>query len=152
MPHTCVSELRLVACSAPSHYQNQCWDFIKWTFRNKIQWNFNQNTKLFIHENASENIVCEMAAILSGGVGGYRVKYGVWILIQMPLTNCNMSNSQRVPLSTRVEFGNMWAFPDSKVHVANMGSTWVPANESCYQCCFGWWNVTEHVTSHYLTH
>ena len=27
----------------------------------------NQNTKLFIHENASENIVCEMAAILSTG-------------------------------------------------------------------------------------
>ena len=27
--------------------------------------NFNQNTKLFIHENASEKIVCEMAAILS---------------------------------------------------------------------------------------
>ena len=32
---------------------------------NKHQWNFNQNTKLFIHENASKNIVCEMAAILS---------------------------------------------------------------------------------------
>ena len=29
--------------------------------------NFNQNTTLFIHENASENIVCEMAAILSRG-------------------------------------------------------------------------------------
>ena len=27
---------------------------------------FYQNTRLFIHENASENIVCEMAAILSG--------------------------------------------------------------------------------------
>ena len=29
-----------------------------------------QNTKLFIHENASENIVCEMAASLSKGRGG----------------------------------------------------------------------------------
>ena len=28
---------------------------------------FNQNTKLFICENASENIICEMAAILSTG-------------------------------------------------------------------------------------
>ena len=34
---------------------------------NKLQWNFNQNTKLFIHENASEKIVCEMVAILSRG-------------------------------------------------------------------------------------
>ena len=30
------------------------------------QWNFNQNRKLFIHKNASENIVCEVASILSG--------------------------------------------------------------------------------------
>ena len=35
-----------------------------WTPRNKLRWKFNQNTKLFINENASENIVCEMAAIL----------------------------------------------------------------------------------------
>ena len=33
----------------------------------KLQWNFNQNMKFFIHENTSEYIVCEMAAILSRG-------------------------------------------------------------------------------------
>ena len=37
---------------------------VNWTLRNKLMWNFNQNTKLFIHENASEKIICEMAAIL----------------------------------------------------------------------------------------
>ena len=31
------------------------------------QWNFYQNTNIFIHENASENIVCEMVVILSRG-------------------------------------------------------------------------------------
>ena len=31
---------------------------------NKHQRNFNQDTKGFIHENAYENTVCEMAAIL----------------------------------------------------------------------------------------
>ena len=41
------------------------WVIVNWTLRNKLQWNFNQNTKLFIHEKASENIVYEMAAILS---------------------------------------------------------------------------------------
>ena len=46
---------------------NQCWNIINWTPGNKLQWNFNQNTKLFIHENASENIVCEMVTILCGG-------------------------------------------------------------------------------------
>ena len=29
------------------------------SIRNKLQWNINQNTKLFIHENTSETIVCE---------------------------------------------------------------------------------------------
>ena len=50
-------------------------------YRNKLQWNFNQNRKLFIHGNASEYIVCEMAAILSRG-GGWanwtRIKHAVW--------------------------------------------------------------------------
>ena len=32
----------------------------------KLQWNFSQNMKLFNHENASENIVCDMAAIFEG--------------------------------------------------------------------------------------
>ena len=30
---------------------------------NKLQWNFIQNMKLFIHENAYENIIYKMAAI-----------------------------------------------------------------------------------------
>ena len=38
-----------------------------YVLRDKLQWNFNQNRKPFIHENASENIVCEMAANLSRG-------------------------------------------------------------------------------------
>ena len=42
-----------------------CWLIVNWTLKNKPQWNWNQNTKLFIHKNAFEKIVCEMAAILS---------------------------------------------------------------------------------------
>ena len=34
---------------------------------NKLQWNFKQITNLFIHKNASENTVCEIAAIFSRG-------------------------------------------------------------------------------------
>ena len=33
--------------------------------RNKIQWNLKQNSSIFIHENAFEDVVCRMAAILS---------------------------------------------------------------------------------------
>ena len=35
--------------------------------KNKLQLNLNENTKLFIQENASKNIICETVAILSGG-------------------------------------------------------------------------------------
>ena len=60
-------QIMLVASSAPSQYQNQCYVVVNWTLGNKLQWHFNQNVKLFVHENASENIVCEMVAILSRG-------------------------------------------------------------------------------------
>ena len=55
----------LVACSAPSHYLNQCWNGDNWTFRKKLQWNFNRNSNIFIHEIAFENVVWIMASILS---------------------------------------------------------------------------------------
>ena len=57
----------LVAYLAPGHYLNERWVIVNWTLRNKFQWNFNQNTEIFIHENASENIICKMSAILSRG-------------------------------------------------------------------------------------
>ena len=41
------------------HYRKQCWLTAKWTLRNKLRWNLNQNTKLFCHGNA----VCAMVAI-----------------------------------------------------------------------------------------
>ena len=74
VPHICVVKQGqhlfrwwLVACSAPSHYLNQCWIIVNWTLRNKLQWNFDWNSNIFIKENALENRICEMAAILSKG-------------------------------------------------------------------------------------
>ena len=70
--HICVSEsgqqwLRqcLVAYSMSSHYLNQCLNIVNSALRNKIQWNLNRNSCIFILENASEKIACQMAAILS---------------------------------------------------------------------------------------
>ena len=72
MRHMCVGQPGqhwfrewLVAWTAPSRYLNQCWNIVDMTLRNKLQWNINQNTKLFFHKNVFENVVCEMAAILS---------------------------------------------------------------------------------------
>ena len=49
----------------PSHYLNQCWNIVNWNLRNKLQWNIQRNSYIFIQENAFENVVCEMAVILS---------------------------------------------------------------------------------------
>ena len=47
----------------PSHYLNHCWNIVNWTLGNKLQWNFNRNSNIFIKENTFENVVCEMASI-----------------------------------------------------------------------------------------
>ena len=51
----------------PNHYLNQFWVIVNRILWNKLQRNLNRNTKLFIHENAFESVVCKMAAILSRG-------------------------------------------------------------------------------------
>ena len=55
---------------------NQPWDIVDWTLRNKLQWNFNRNSNIFIQENAFESVVCEMAAILSRP----QCVYDTWLL------------------------------------------------------------------------
>ena len=49
------------------NHLNQCCLIVNFTLRNKLEWNFNQNSSIFIQENTFENVVCEMAAILSRG-------------------------------------------------------------------------------------
>ena len=51
--------------SAPSHYLNQCWHIVNWSLGNKLQWNSNQNSNIFIHENTFENVIWALVAILS---------------------------------------------------------------------------------------
>ena len=54
-----------MAWTAPNHYLNQCWNIVKWTLRNKLQWNFSRNTNIFFKKNALENVVCVIASISS---------------------------------------------------------------------------------------
>ena len=64
--HICVSKLIINGSwTAPSHDLNQCWNTVNWIRRNKLQWKFNRNSNIFIQGNGIQNIVCEMASILS---------------------------------------------------------------------------------------
>ena len=63
--HPPLVQIMAFAWSAPSHYLNQCWNIVKWTLMNKLQWNFNRNSNIVIQENASKSVVCETAAMLS---------------------------------------------------------------------------------------
>ena len=55
----------LVACFAPSHCVNQCWNIVTSNRRNKLSWNVVRNLNIFVHENAFQSTVYRIASILS---------------------------------------------------------------------------------------
>ena len=72
LTHICVSKLTIIGSDnglLPGRRQAIIWTnagiFVNWTLRNKLQWNFNRNSSIFIQENRFENVIWKMAAILS---------------------------------------------------------------------------------------
>ena len=69
--HICVSNLTIIVSDnglSPGRRQAIILPnagIVNWTLRNKLQWNFNRNSNVLIQENAFENVVCEMASIVS---------------------------------------------------------------------------------------
>ena len=70
--HICVGNLTIIGPDnglSPGQRQAIIWTnagiLLIGTPRNKLQWNFNRYSNIFIQENAFENIVCEMVSILS---------------------------------------------------------------------------------------
>ena len=93
MQHICVNTLGhhwfrycLVACSAPSHYLNQCWLSVSWTPENRVHWNFNRNSIIFIQENAFANVVNQIGGYF---VRGYWRKHTSILLVQPWITWVN---------------------------------------------------------------
>ena len=91
VPHIYVNEMSqhwarywLVACLATSHYP-----IVNWTHMNKLQWNSNRNTKLFIDENVFENVVCQ--------IGDHFVQGGDELRLRL----CSSLHSTRLRIQTR---------------------------------------------------
>ena len=104
----------IMGWSAPNHYQNQCWNIVNWTPRNKLQWKFNRNSYIFNQENALENVVCKMAAILSGPqcvkMPGFTGPFRSWI-IPVQYDTCHHENSWSMWFTWSIWgalVGNLW--------------------------------------------
>ena len=89
-------------CPAPSHYLKQCI-IVNWPLRNKLLWNSNQNTKVFIHENAFEKIVCDMVAILPRG----RWVKGQWVYTMLCVIEGEWVDTGYVRYS-KLQIRNWW--------------------------------------------
>ena len=46
-------------------FVNQYKLIVNWTLGNKLEWRLNQYTRIFMHQDAFQNVVCKMVAILS---------------------------------------------------------------------------------------
>ena len=72
MTHICIGNLAIIGSDnglSPGWCQaiiwtNTLWNLVNWTLRNKLKWNFNQNSYIFVQENAFED-VCEFFLSLS---------------------------------------------------------------------------------------
>ena len=78
------------------------WKAINWTTENIFQWNLNQNTVTFMQEDVFENVVCEIAAILSRPQ--YLKRYDVHNQIS------------RRPRAMRLCINSIIYFPNSRYH------------------------------------
>ena len=82
-------------------YLNQCWNIVNWTLMNKLRWKFDENSNVFIQENALENVGCEMASILSRRQCVYRDCLWSFKQFKFPLvTWAQNALQQRYPQST----------------------------------------------------
>ena len=72
MTHICVSKLTIIGSNnglSPDRRLAIIWTndgmLLIGPLRNKLQWNLNRNSNIFIQENAFESVVCKTVAILS---------------------------------------------------------------------------------------
>ena len=83
---------------------NQCWVIVNWTLLNKLQWNFNQNTKLFIHKNG-----IWIYHLQNGGHFVQTIRVNIILQFHIKLTPAAISSnpsSQTVPHSPLTEISS----------------------------------------------
>ena len=99
----------------PSRYLNQWWFLVDWTQRNTLQWNLNQNAKLFYQETAPENVVSKI-------VGFFRLQYvrenvSGWLTIVLVLPKRD--------LYLRHQYIYTWLIPKFLQYVCILRVLWI---------------------------
>ena len=90
-------------------------DYWQLNIRNKLQWNLKPNSYIFVQVNASEDVVCEMAAILSRPQYGYD-QFGIQIIL-LYLSN-NEHVVSKLQERSRCSLGmDKWLHPTFTVNV-----------------------------------
>ena len=123
---------------------NQCWNIVNWTLGNKLQWNFNRNSNIFIEENAFENVVCEMLSISSRPqcVNGRRSVLSIDLLPSC--VNPDEMWKNHLWFMTSIL---SWSTPIHGVNYMNHFSLlywWGKHSQNVlHQCCFHDWYFTE---------
>ena len=85
-------QITLVAWTEPSHYLNQCWNIVNWTLRNKLHWNFNRNSNIFVQEkwtwkcllrNGVHFVWASMRETICGNIDDQRASHIIYIYIHI---------------------------------------------------------------------
>ena len=97
---------------------------VNWTVRNKHKWNFNQNRTIFIQENAFENIVCKLAAILSQPQRGNSMGGSFLVLIEIQPGQCHRQSRARF-LSLAGSKLRLWSTNHRPGYFSNLACDWL---------------------------
>ena len=90
-------------------YLNQCWNIVNWTLMNKLQWNSDRNSNIFIQENTFENVICEMASIISQCVNTVLCFVVVYSLVPGQTCYCNCASDEATLKNRSLEYTrNIW--------------------------------------------
>ena len=100
----------LVVCSAPNHYQNQCGIVVNWTLANIFQWYLNQNTTIFIEENAFANVVwkCRWRKKTDHAADGNLLPFFIKIVLNTP--SAGPGHGALLSTGTKLDNGLMLTF------------------------------------------
>ena len=85
------------------------WNIVNWTLRNKLQWNLNRHSYIFIQEYSFQNVVCEVRVSLSRPQCVNSLSIGsayAWLIIISIVTADDL-----VPWSTRSAADTILIFP-----------------------------------------